>query len=109
MSSYKKKLGSLLGEDQKLLPLAEEAQEAERDFLEHEAKGAASPYEDIEDGGASSPEKGAGHEFKTSQEQITAAADQSYNEEVLEEKGYDLQQAYRKIGGMGKQAAFRAD
>ena len=59
--------------------LGEEAQEAEKDYLEHEIH----------------QETGLG-------EQKENLLEQSFNEAVLDEKGYNLQQAYRKIGGMGK-------
>ena len=62
------------------LLLAEEAQEVERDILEHEE---IQP-DDVESKGLTTS-------------QIAAQTDKD-----LEEKGYDLQQAYKYIGGLGK-------
>ena len=61
------------------LLLAEEAQEVERDILEHEIQ-----PDDVESKGLKSTEM------------IVPT------ERDLEEKGYDLQQAYKYIGGLGK-------
>jgi hypothetical protein len=58
----------------------EEAQEVERDILEHEQD--------------TNPD---------------SKNNMSFNVAELEEKGYTLQQAYRKIGGMGKENSHKSE
>lgn len=60
--------------DKDMLLMEEEAQEVERDILEHEVQ-----------------ETG-----------VDSKNNMSFNIPEMEKKGYTLQQAYRKIGGMGK-------
>ncbi len=78
MSSYKK------NRDQQLL-----LEEREPDMDEFEAK-KAQEEEEIEESGS---DKGAKEHLKL---------EKSMTDAELEEKGYNLQQAYTKIGGFGK-------